>query len=96
MHGRSSFGFLVVVTTLVIASGVGLAAQWQTTLLLRGELERVQWETEELERLRAENQRLRGKQIPAAELEALRADHAAVARLRAELDTLRKPAPTSR
>lgn len=93
MKNRFSSGFLVAVIVLVIASGIGLASQWQQTLLLRGELERVQWETEELERLRTENQRLRGKQIPAAELEALRADHAAVARLRAELEELRKPAP---
>ena len=92
MHRRFSFGFPAVVIGLAIASGVGLAAQWQKTLLLRGELERVRWEAEELERLRAENLRLRGKQISPAELEALRADHAAVTRLRAELEVLRKPA----
>lgn len=96
MNLRFSFGFLAGVIVLVVASSLGLASQWQKTLLLRGELERARLEAAELEQLRVENQRLRGKQIPAAELEALREDHAAVARLRAELEALRKPAPTSR
>jgi uncharacterized protein involved in exopolysaccharide biosynthesis len=40
--------------------------------------------------LRAENARLRSGQISEEELERLRADHAALPRLRAEIEALRK------
>lgn len=81
--------------TLALVVGCCVAIAWQAreTLRLRAELEVARLEAAESESLRAENQRLRAKQIPAAELEALRADHAAVLRLRAELESLRKPAP---
>lgn len=94
MKPRSSFGFVVVVVVLVVAGGAGLALQWRQTMVLRGELERVRSEAEELVRLRDENRRLREKQIPVAELERLRADHAALPRLRAELDALAQSATT--
>ena len=80
-----------MVAALVIAGGAGLVLQWQQTMQLRGELERARFETEKLAQLRAENQRLRDRQIPAEKLEALRADHAALPRLRAELEALKQP-----
>ena len=46
--------------------------------------------------LSAENQRLRGLQISDAALEALRSDHAALPRLRAELEKLRRTNPEVR
>ena len=92
MKPRSSFGFVVVVVALVVAGGVGLASQWRQTILLRSELDLARMEASELERLRAENQRLRDRQISAAELAVLRADHAALPRLRAELDALAQQA----
>ena len=81
-----------MVASLVIASGVGLFSRWQTTMQLRSELELLQLETGELARVRAENERLKERQISPAELESLRADHAALPRLRAELEAL-KPRP---
>lgn len=92
MNTRSSLGFFFVLAVLVVGGGAGLAVQWRQSLALRGELERGRFETEEVARLRAENQRLREKQISAAELERLRADHAALPRLRAELDALARQA----
>jgi hypothetical protein len=52
----------------------------------------VRLDVGELSRLKVENQRLRQKQIPAAELAALRADHDALPRLRSELEALTKTA----
>src|SRR5512140_519040 len=94
MKPRSPLGFFVALAALIMASGTGLALQWRQSMALRGELERVKFAAEELARLRDENQRLREKQTPAAELERLRADHAALPRLRAELDALAQPAAT--
>lgn len=95
MKSRSSFGFFAVVAALVVASGLGLSSQWQKTTQLRGELEQVRFERDEVARLRAENQRLHARQIPAIELEALRADHAALPRLRAELEALQPRPPAT-
>ena len=53
---------------------------------LRDEIVLLREQNRELVRLRAENQRLAAALPPAAQLEALRADHAAVARLRSELE----------
>ena len=83
MKRQPSFVFSMVTIALLIVGGAGLLAQRQQTILLRSKLELARFETEELARLRVENERLRGLQLPAAKLEALRADHAAVARLRA-------------
>jgi hypothetical protein len=93
MKQQSYLGFCVVVAGLVIVGGVGLVSQWQKTMALRVELELARVEAGELARLRAENRRLREKQIPAAELEALRADHAALPRLRAEIEALKRASP---
>jgi hypothetical protein len=96
MKHRSTFGFFVVLTVLIIAGGVGLASRWQQTMLLRGELDGLRDQERELKALRAANEGLRGQQVSAAELAALRADHAAVGRLRAELEALKKVTPAAR
>ena len=96
MKQRSLFGFLTVVTALVIAGSAGVASQWLQTLALHTELESARAEVGELARLRAENQRLRDRQISTAQLEALRADHAALPQLRAQLEALATPPPLAR
>ena len=90
MNQRSSLGFLFVTAVVVVAGGAGLASQWSQTMSLRTDLELARVEADELERLRAENKRLRDRQISAAELELLRADHAAMPRLRAEIESLKR------
>jgi hypothetical protein len=82
-------GFLVIVIGLAMAGGGVLISQRQQASLLRVEREAVRLELSELERLGAENLRLRALQIPARELEVLRADHAALPRLRAEFEALK-------
>ncbi len=97
MKHRSPLRFVVLLAALVVAGGAGLWSQWLQTISLRTELETARAEVGELDRLRVENTRLRGQQIPTAQLEALRADHAALPRLRAELDSLfRQGTPPSR
>ena len=87
---------LAVLAVLVAAVGVVLALQRQETIALRRELTLVRTSTADLERLRAENRRLRENQVSAAELATLRADHAALPRLWSELDALTKKQPTSK
>ena len=77
---------------MVIGGSIAFTREWQERMALRGELDLVRSEVSELARLRVENDRLRAKQIPAPELEALRADHTALPRLRAELAALKKRA----
>lgn len=60
--------------------------------MLQVELEVKRGESREAERLRNENRRLKEKQIAPSELEALRADHEAVVRLRGEVDVLQRSA----
>ena len=91
MKRRLPLGFIVVLTAFVVASGVGLWAQWLQSMSLRTELEATRAEVDELARLRAENARLRSQQIAPAQLEALRADHAALPQLRAQVEALHKP-----
>jgi len=90
MAHRSSVGFALVVAGLVLASGGGLAWQWRHSMALRTARDLLRFETGELARLRAANQRLREAQPSAAELQSLRADHAALPRLRAEMEGLKK------
>jgi hypothetical protein len=71
---------------------VGNAQQWLNRLELRTAVEVAQLNVVDLRVLEAENRRLREKQISAGELAALRADHEALPRLRAELDALAKGA----
>lgn len=82
-------GFVVIVIAIAMAEGGVLMSQRQQATLLRVERDTVRLELSELERLRTENLRLRAWQIPERELEALRADHAALPRLRAEFEALK-------
>ena len=92
MKPRFPTGFLVVVTVLIAAAGIVLTMQWQETMALRGELASVRADAGAIDRLRAENERLKAQQISAAELAQLRADHAALPRLRAEVEALNRDA----
>jgi hypothetical protein len=91
MKPRSSFVFSLVLAALTIAGGTALAMQWRQSMELRVALEHAKSDADELARLRDENRRLRAQQIPPAELERLRSDHAALPRLRAELEALQRP-----
>jgi hypothetical protein len=95
MKSRSSFVFLVVLGALGLAGAEGAAHQWQQSIELRTAVELGRAEVSELSQLQAENRRLRQKQISAAELASLRADHAALIRLRAELETLKNAGGTT-
>ena len=66
--------------------------QWQTAAGLRAEVELQREEAKARAQLAADSARLRAKQISAADLEALRGDHAALVRLRGEIDGLRRRA----
>jgi len=90
MNPRRSFKLVFMLAALVATVGVVLALQRQDTIALRRELAQVRASTVDLERLHAENRRLRDNQISAAELATLRADHAALPRLWSELETLTK------
>ena len=94
MKRRSSLGFLVVMAVLVVVGGIGLALQRQETTLLRAELDLARSETRELGRLLEQNRQLREQQISDAELEMLRADHAALPGLRAEIEAFKKRSQT--
>jgi len=95
MNRRRSFKLVFMLATLVATVGVVLALQRQETIALRRELAVACASTVDLERLRAENRRLREGQVPAAELATLRADHAALPRLWSELDALTKKPPAA-
>jgi uncharacterized protein HemX len=79
----------VGVVLLGLGVGAGLALQRQRTDELRGEVELLRDQHREVGRLQAAQARLQAAQIPAQELENLRADHAAVGRLRSEVEALR-------
>jgi hypothetical protein len=89
MKPRSPLG-LIVFLALLLASGTGIFRRWQERTALQTELEVARTDVGNLPELRAENQRLRARQVPTAELARLRADHAALPRLRAELEALSK------
>ena len=89
-----SFGFIVL--ALILAGGGAFLSQAQQTVLLRSQLELAREDVGEMERLSAENKRLKGKRISPEELEALRADHVAVVRLRGEVEALNRRASGAR
>lgn len=95
MNPRSSFVFFLVLAAVLIVGGIALATQWRQSAELHIELERVKTDADNLARLRDENHRLRAQQIPSADLERLRADHAALPRLRAELEALQHAPPAA-
>jgi len=65
---------------------VSLALQHQANVELRGLIGLLREQNGEVDRLRAEQLRLIRAQISPAELESLRADHAAIATLRSEIE----------
>ncbi len=74
---------------LALVAGAALLLQRQIAAQLRDEIALLRDENRTLARLRAEHERLTAAQIPAAELERLRADRAAVVQLRAEIEQLK-------
>lgn len=79
---------------VLVAGGFSAAVVWQrqTASALRAEVEFQREQEKSRAQLAAETARLRAKQISAADLEALRGDRAALARLRGEIDALRRRA----
>lgn len=75
-----------------MVAGAGVALQWQTSESLRREIGWLKDDNQALARLRAENARLKAAQTPAEEIERLRADHAAMLRLRGEIEQMRRRA----
>ena len=96
MTRRRTIPFIVTFTATVVVGVLVLTNQRRQTSSLRIELEQVRAQAAEMIRLRAENQRLRERQISDAALEALRSDHAALPRLRVELEALRSTKPAIR
>jgi len=90
MSSRRWAGFVVALLAVAGVAAAALLSQRQEAALLRAELELARLEAADQARLAAENDRLRAQQVSPAALERLRADHAAVVRLRAELEALRK------
>jgi Tfp pilus assembly protein PilN len=74
---------------LAVVAGAALLLQRQATAQLRDEIALLRDENRELARLRAENKRLAAVLPVATELEQLRADRAAVVRLRGEIEKLK-------
>lgn len=95
MPPRRLLGLSVLLAT-VAGGAIVLWMQRQETALLQSQVELAKFETRDLHQLRAENARWRKQQISTAELERLRADHAAIVRLKAELEALPKPASATR
>ena len=75
---------------LALVAGASLWLQRQAADALRSEIALLRDENRELAKLRAENERLVAAKLPAAELERLRADHAAVVRMQGEIEALRR------
>jgi hypothetical protein len=78
-----------------LVAGATLGWQRRAAASLRGEIAWQRAQVREHVRLQAENQRLTSTQATPAELETLRAERAAVAQLRVELDSLRRRASES-
>jgi hypothetical protein len=83
------------IETLMAAAVVAGAAWWVQEAeaeALRAEVALLREERSELAQVRAENLRLLAEQPPSAEIERLRADRAAILRLRGEIETLKAAA----
>lgn len=78
------------VGVLAVITGAGLAIQWQINDSLRSEIALLRGENQQVSQLRLEHERLVAAQVPPAMLESLRSDHAAVERLRGEVELMRK------
>lgn len=88
MNGARCFFVFGGLGVCLIACGVVFALM--ETAELRYERLALREQCARIEEVRAENARLRAAQISPEELERLRADHAALPRLRAEIEALRK------
>jgi hypothetical protein len=84
-------GFTVLGLLALLVAG-GLWLQRETAVAAGAERDALRDQVRERAHARAEHQRLEAAQVPEAELAVLRADHAAVARLRDEIDALKKEA----
>ena len=84
--------FFAVLT--LFAGGFSVVVVWQrqTAAMLRAEVELQREQVKTRAELAANIARLRAEQISAADLQALRADHLAMVRLRGEIDGLRRRA----
>lgn len=74
---------------LAVLAGAAWWLQTQEAEVLRGEIAMLREERGELSKLRDENRRLAAQATPVDEVVRLRADRAAIGRLRAEIETLR-------
>ncbi|MDO8540535.1 MAG: hypothetical protein Q7S40_08890 [Opitutaceae bacterium] len=79
----------VAFVTLSVGLGAGMLLQSQSASALRTEITLRREENQKLGRLRAEYLELLRAQPSDAELQRLRSDHAAVLRLRAEINALK-------
>lgn len=86
----------VALAGLITAMTVVLVAQRLERTALQAELAQVLEEQRSRTRLVEENRRLVAAQPPAEELARLRADQAAIARFRREIETLEAEATASR
>lgn len=87
--------FLVVVGILAVAGGAGQLHQWQQRAELQADLAILRESGHELARLRGERSRLQANQLPEAQLQQMRVDRAAIARLRREIESLKGRIDTS-
>lgn len=85
--GRWIAGMLLVVAAV---AGAALWLQRQEAEALRGELTWLREEQSELARLEAEHRRLMANAVQTEELARWRNDHAAVVRLRSEIEATRR------
>lgn len=92
MKPHRPFVLFAALAVTVIALAILNGRAWLQRVELQTARDLARSEASELAGLRAENGRLRARQIPAAELARLRSDHEALRRLRAELDTLSRGA----
>jgi hypothetical protein len=84
--------FLATMAALTLMSAAGQLWQWQRRAQLQADLAIAREQANELAALQTERQRLLESQVPAAELQRLRDDRAAMARLRNDIETLKQSA----
>ena len=89
---RSRIVFAVLVAIVLVTAGGIAVMQRHEAAVLNAERELALMELRESERLRAANEKLRAARVSPEEVQALRADRAALSRLQAELDTLSRTA----
>ena len=92
---RGSLFPLFLIGAVVVVVACGLGWQRRAAEVMRAEVERLRGEREAWTHVQAENRRLAEVQVSETELKALRGDHAAVERLRGEIEGLRKRAEES-